>query len=246
MNTARCAGCSLGEKQPEVHQIALAPALVALQFVEQCRRHFFPRAGQVVGDPHTPAGAAHQGRLDKVMAENFARQAAAAGQATERAVAHERRHPQNGVVPPIVRFAQLPEVQPGGEQRAVDAAGELLDARTKRVAAHGHRRGLDDAGARVRFHQLHQPSQAVPRHDAVSVENHHIAVGAAPATTPVGDVAGFAFDAVRAAAIEDAAKAFDFPGQIKPRLQLGHAQVGVIAVTEDVQVEMRARAGLRQ
>ncbi len=137
---------------------------------------------------------------------------------------HERRDADDRVVAPVVRFAELPEVQAGGEQRAVDAGRELLDARIERLAAERARRGLDDAGVRVGFHQAHQLDQASPAHDAVGVEHDHVAVALAPAAAEIGDVAALALDAVLAPAVEDAAEAVRTAAQIEPRLALGDLQ----------------------
>ncbi len=65
-------------EQAEVHQVALAPAPVALELVDQVRRHLLVAAAQVVGDLHRPAGASHQRRFDEIVRQDFARQRAAA------------------------------------------------------------------------------------------------------------------------------------------------------------------------
>ena len=234
---------ALRQKQAEVLQIALAPALVALQFVEQRRRHFLVTARQIVGDPHAPAGAPHQRRLDEVVAHDLAGQRAAAGQLAERAVADERRHADHRVVTPVVGFAELPEMQPGREQRPVAARRELLDARVQGVAPRGHRRGLDDAGRGIGLHQLRQAVQTVARHHAVGVEDHHVLVAAAPAPAPVGDVAALALDAVLATPVEDVAEAVHLLAQLHPGLDLGDADVGFGAVAEYVEIEARQLAG---
>ena len=88
----------------------------------------------------------------EVVRQDLARQRAAARQPPERAMLDERGHPDDRVVPPVVRFPKLPEVQPRGEERPVDTGGELLDARVERLAPGSVRRGLDDACARIRLH----------------------------------------------------------------------------------------------
>src|SRR5699024_1851478 len=92
--------------------------------------------------------------LDEVVREDLAGERAAARQARQRAVPHERLDADDRVVSPVVRLAELPEMQAGGEERAIGAVGELLDTRVERVAPGGDRRGLEDPGGRVRFHQL--------------------------------------------------------------------------------------------
>jgi len=60
------------EHQPGIHQIAMAPAPVALDFVQQIRRCLLVAALDVVGDPDAEARTPHQRRLDKVVREDFA------------------------------------------------------------------------------------------------------------------------------------------------------------------------------
>ena len=93
---------ALEQKEAEVHQIALAPAAVARQFVDQVRRHLFVAAAKVVCDPYCPAGAAHQCGLDKIVRQDLPGQAAAAWQPAQRAVTHEWRDANNGVMSPVM------------------------------------------------------------------------------------------------------------------------------------------------
>ena len=58
---------SLQQEQPEVHQISLTPAAVALQFVDEVRRHLLVAAAEIVDDPHRPARAAHECSLDEIV-----------------------------------------------------------------------------------------------------------------------------------------------------------------------------------
>ncbi len=106
---------ALREHQTCVHQIAVAPAAVALDLVKQIRRRFFVAALQVVRDPHAVAGTPHQRSFDKVMRQDLSRERAAAGQRCQGAMLHERLEPNDRVVPPIVRFAELPVMQARGE-----------------------------------------------------------------------------------------------------------------------------------
>src|SRR3569832_2414847 len=78
-------------------------------------------------------------------------------------------------------FAQLPDVLPGDEERPVYAAGELLHAGIKGVAPRDQRRGLDDAGTGVGFHQAHETGEARAAHYAVGIEHDHVTVVGAPA-----------------------------------------------------------------
>ena len=121
--------------QARVLQIALAPAAVALQFGEQVRRVLLEAAGELRREPDLVAGAAHHRRLDEVVREDRAREAAAAGDRRQRAVAHERLDAQDRVVPPVVRLAELPVRHAEGEQAPGHAVGELLQARMQRGLA---------------------------------------------------------------------------------------------------------------
>ncbi|MNO76991.1 hypothetical protein D3C76_680860 [compost metagenome] len=228
---------ALDQEQAEVHQVAVAPAAVALELVEQVRRQFFVAARQVVGDPHAPAGTAHQRGFDEVVGEDGPGERALARQRRQGAVLDERLHADDRVVAPVVRLAQLPEVQAGGEQRAVHTGGELLHARIQGVHAGRLGRGLDDAGVRVGLHQAHQAAQALAAHDAVGVEHDHVLVLAAPATAEVVEVAALALHPAPTAAVEDAAEAFGFAAHVQPGLLLGHGDVGVVGVAEHEEVE---------
>ena len=225
-------------EQTEVHQVAVAPATIALEFVEQVRRQLFVTARQVVGDPHAPAGTAHQRGFDEVVGEDRPGERAGAGQRRQRAVVDERLYANDRVVAPVVRFTQLPEVEPGGEQRAVDPRGELLQPRIERVHARRLGRGLDDAGIGVGLHQSDQAGQTFATHHAVGVQHHHIAVAAAPATTEVVDVAALALHPATAATVEDVTEAIHRTAQLDPGLLLGNTGVRVVAVAEHENVEM--------
>ena len=63
---------SLHQEQAQVHEVALAPPMVAGQLVDEVRGHLLVAACQVVGYPHRPACTTHQRRLDEVVGENLA------------------------------------------------------------------------------------------------------------------------------------------------------------------------------
>ena len=113
------------------------------------------------------------------------------------------------------------------------------------------RQGLDDAGARLLFHQPHQLHQGVAAHRAVGVEHHHVAVVAAPTAAEVGHIAGLAFDAALAPTVEQAPAAVgrlaEHRAQALPGLLLGRAQrrVGGVGQHEDVEQFQRAGGGQR-
>jgi len=160
---------------------------------------------------------------------------------------HEGLHPDDGVVAPVVRLAELPVLHAGGEQPPRHAAGELLRAGMQRRQARGLRRGLDDAGLGVRFHQPHQRGQALAAHHAVGVEHHHVAVVAAPAAAEVGHVAGLALGAALAPAVVDVYVVADGGAQLVPGGEFGGAQIGVAGVGQHVHVEQpgQPRGGQR-
>ena len=184
-----------------VLQVALAPAAVALQFGQQVGRLLLVAAHQVGHQPHVVARAAHQRGFHKVVAHDAARQAPFAGDGRERAVLHEGFHADDGVVPPVMRFTQLPELHAQREQAAGDARGELLRTRVQRDVANGLRSRLDDACRRVGFHELGHGDDAVAAHHAVGVQHHHVAVVLAPAAAEVGHIACLAVGAALAQAV---------------------------------------------
>ena len=160
-------------------------------------------------------------------------------------MAHERRDPNDRVMAPVMRFAKLPVMQAGSEQWSVDPAGKLLDACIQRVAAGGHRRGLDDAGTRIAFHQAHQADDAVAAHDTVGVEHDHVAVQLTPASAEVIEVAALAFDATLAMPVENVPEAADLAAQPLPGSEFGSAHIALVAVAEEEEIEVAiAGAGL--
>ena len=228
----------------------MTPAPIALQFGEQVGRYLLVTAFDFIRDPDLPAGPTHQRRLDEIVREDFARERTRAGDRRERAVLDERCHAQDRVVAPIVRFAELPEAHARSEERPVSARAELLDAGVESLVAYRSRRGLDHARVFVRFHQPDQRRQALARHDAVGVEDDHVAIGPAPAAAEVGDIAGLASGSPLPPAVVQAQRVRVVAGvgrqtsrEIAPSRLLGGAGVGVVGVAEDVDVEVRRFPG---
>ncbi len=228
---------ALDQEQAEVHQVTVTPATVTLKFVEQVRRQLFVTARQVVGNPHAPAGTAHQRSFNEVVGQDRTGERALARQRRQGAVVDERLHADDRVVTPVVGFTQLPEVQTGGKQRAVHAGGELLHPRIQGIHARRTWRGLDDPGVRRGFHQAHQTGQALAAHHRVGVEHDHVLVVTAPTTAEVVEVAALALHTTAATAIEDLAEALGLAADIQPGLLLGDADIGVVTVAEDEKVE---------
>ena len=63
------------------------------------------------------------------------------------------------------------------DQRAIDAAGELLQAREQRGATGNDRQRLEQPDARVPFHGVHQADQRGGSHDAVGVQDQELRIG---------------------------------------------------------------------
>ncbi len=168
------------------------------------------------------------------------------------AVVHEGLHADDGVVAPVVGFAELPELHAQREQPAGDARGELLGTGVQRDVADGLRGGLDDAGTRMGFHELGHGDDAVAAHHAVGVEDHHVLVVLAPAAAEIGHVAGLAVAAAGAQAVVHLDLRLVGVGgqhgaQFFPGGALGGGDLGVIAVGEHEDVEglRMARGGHR-
>ncbi len=106
-------------QQSQVLQIAPTPALIAQHVVDQCAGCFLKAAGNTGQEPHPPTGAAQQGRLDEVMAQD---QVIASQQSAQMRQARGRGkgpRPNDGIVPPVVAFVARPVRQPLGQQPAI-------------------------------------------------------------------------------------------------------------------------------
>ena len=65
----------LGQEKPDMLQVALAPAAIALDVLSQIRRQSFVTAIQIVSEPDFPSGVSHQSRFDEVVAQDSSRRA---------------------------------------------------------------------------------------------------------------------------------------------------------------------------
>src|SRR6185436_18947093 len=90
------------EKEPQVLQVALAPAPVTAHLLEQRRRHLLVAAAEVVREPERPPGAAHERRLDEIVAQDLAAERLASRQAGQSTMVHEGLHADDRVVPPVL------------------------------------------------------------------------------------------------------------------------------------------------
>src|SRR4051812_39726299 len=117
------------DDQARVLQVTLQPTAIAFREIDQVGRTFLVVAGQILCEPHFPAGASHQRCFYAILTEDASAKGTVAGKSRERAMLDERFHPEDRVVPQIIRYAELPVVQARRENRAVEPAGELLHAR---------------------------------------------------------------------------------------------------------------------
>ena len=108
----------LARQHARVLQIALAPAPVARRQIDQRRRAFLVRAAERRQHVDRPAGAAHQRRLDEVVAEDVAAERRLARQVGHAAMVGEGAGADDRVVAPIVAVAPHPRREAGGEHRA--------------------------------------------------------------------------------------------------------------------------------
>ena len=98
----------------------------------------------------------------------------------------------------------------------------------------------------MRFHQPDQRGQAVAAHHAVGIEHDHVAILLAPTAAEVGHVAGLAARAQRTPAIEDPPASTRRVDEFVPRGRFGGAQVGIVGIGEDEEIEQRRCAGGRE
>ena len=129
-------------------------------------------------------------------------------------------------------------MQTGGKQWAINAGSKLLATRVKGIHTGRAWRRLNNTGVRVSLHQTHQATQAVTGHHGVCIQHHHVAVLAAPAAAEVIDVTAFTLHAAATTTIEDLPFALHLGNQLHPRLLLCYADIGVVAVAENIDVEV--------
>src|SRR4029077_12568781 len=190
-----------------VLEIPLCPAAIPRSIVDDIRRHFLPAALELGELPHLEPGAAHEGGLDEVVAEDVTAERRLAGEARERAVLRKGTQAHDRVMAPVVAVPRLPPGEPRGEHRALQARGELNEAAEEGLAAHADGERLENPDLRVGLHGPRERDESLTTHHAVGIEHQHAFVIRSPAPHEVGDVAGLALAAVAAAAVEDAARA---------------------------------------
>ena len=129
-------------------------------------------------------------------------------------------------------------MQPGREERAVNAGCELLHASVQRLAAGCARRGLDNARGGIRLGHANQTGDARAAHHAVGIQHDHVAVVLAPAPAEVGDVTALALDPMPSPAVEDATEAAHGATKPQPRCDFGDPRFRIAAVGEHEEVEV--------
>ena len=102
----RVASVKPGARQhADVLQIALTPAPVARGEVDQRGRAFLEAAAERRQHVDRPAGAAHQRRLDEIVAEDMAAERRLAGQVGHAAMVGEGAGADDRVVAPVIAVA---------------------------------------------------------------------------------------------------------------------------------------------
>src|SRR3712207_306438 len=127
-------------------QVTLAPAAVALREVDQRRRQLLVASRKVDREPHRPDVLAQQRGLDEVVAQNVTAEQFASGLPWQCAMLDEGLEPDDRVVAPVIALAQLPVVEAGLEDRAIEPEGKLQRAGEERPGANHARRAFDEAG----------------------------------------------------------------------------------------------------
>ena len=90
-------------QQPHVLEAALTPATIALRVVEDIARYLFEAPADLREKVHVPAGSTQQGGLDEVMTQDRPPEGRAPREDGQSTVRGERRQPNDGIVPPVVR-----------------------------------------------------------------------------------------------------------------------------------------------
>ena len=224
-----------------VLQVPLAPPLVAFGPVQQGRGALLVAAGEVLGEANAPPGAAHQGGLDKVVAQNLPAQRGDARQDRQVAVVAERGDPQDCVVTPIISLAAGPEREAPQERRGIQFGRELLPAGQHAHPADGGGRGLQDAAGGVGGDAAGHLDQRGPGHQAVGVERHHEVVVVAPPLHEFGDVARLARAVLGPVPVVDVLAGRQGVVQFRPGPLLGQPDGRVRAVRQQEEVEPARR-----
>ena len=210
-------------------QISLAPAPVALQLIDERRRHLFIASREIIRQPDSPAGPAHQSGFHKIMAQYGAAQGRLAGKLRQPAILHKRVDADDGIVPEVLGVPELPEMKTGRQDGTVHMVGKLLQPGDKRFAVYRPGNRLQNPDIRPRLHGGDHSYNRFARHDAVGVEHNHIAVAAPPTAAKIGDVAAFALQIRSSIPVENTLKPIEPYTQVGPGDFFQNPFVGIIA-----------------
>ena len=136
-------------QQRQMLQIALTPSPVAGGEIQQRRRAFLETAAERGRHMDGPAATSHQRSLDEIVAQDMPAERLAPLQFGKPGVLRKRADPDDGVVSPVIAFGAMPPGDPGGDQRAVQPAGELLPSRKQGSGVDHDRQRLDQRDLRM-------------------------------------------------------------------------------------------------
>ena len=185
----------------QVLQVALAPAAVAQDVIDQRLRGFLVAALDARQEAHPPAATAQKARLDEIVAHDQPLASAGAAQMRQAGAGGKGAGADDRVVAPVIALLPAPAGHALGEGGAIDAIGELLHPGKDRLRADQVGKALDQPGAGIAGHGIGQPRDGPPGHQAVGIEHQHRRPLATPARHPVGDVADLAVGVLRPAAV---------------------------------------------
>ena len=177
------------QKVPVLH-VALAPAKIAVDELEQRRRILLEARAFLRQHAHLIPGAPHQHRFDLVVAQHVPGNERTLAEHREMAMGHERREPDDRVVTPVRPAVGLPPGAADGVGAHAEPHAELEDARKCAGRRHADDQALQDAELRIGLHDAHEAQHGLGGHQAVGVEHQRVVVLIAPAVAEVTDVAG--------------------------------------------------------
>ena len=201
---------------------------------------------EIRGEPQLVAGTTQERGLDEVVTQDLAAERLAPRQAWQTAMPGEGRNADDGVVAPGVAIGHLPKGQTVAEHRAVQAGRELEDAGEQRFAVDGERRRLHQGHALIGLHDTHHPGHGLCLHQAVGVQQHHIAITPAPTADEFRDIAGLLGGVVLAIAVEDPPVGIQVAGRLVPQDLLFDPGIGVARVAQHEELEVLQQPGVAQ
>ncbi len=180
---------------------------------------------------------AKQRGFNEIMTEHTATKQSPAAQLWNTTVLHEGADPQDRVVTPEDRVAQLQRSQPGKKQRTKQLRPKLLHPCIKGTGIDQLWRGLEDSDVRRALHQLYQLHQGLTAHDTVGIEHDHVVKILTPAAKKIEHVAGLALYVDGAAPVVNAAMGTERFTKSVPCPLLFQPEIWVAAVRENEKLE---------